>query len=234
MYTINRGLKEWLLDVNDFTNFCNEHDYNNIKFYSQQDEDKYVLRYILKEYTPNGTFLEIGACDGLLYTNTKMLEDFFGFKGILIEPQIHMYNELIKNRPKCKCYNYAISNTEEEYVSFSGMGPCGGVVQYLNKPQGESYKVKNSKMKDIIMDSGFEYIDFMFIDVEGCELEVLKTIDFSFPIYCIIIEAHSDQQEKNKIFGKYLINNGFTFHERQRGNEVWINKHYLRRHLFNL
>lgn len=74
----------------------------------------------------------------------------------------------------------------------------------------------------------------MIIDVEGGELELLKSIDFSFPIYCIIIEAHSKEQEKNAIFGKYLSDNGFSFHERQRGNEVWFNKNYFRRHLFQL
>ena len=59
-------------------------------------------------------------------------------------------------------------------------------------------------MKKIIADSSLKYIDFMIIDVEGGELEVLKSIDFDFPIFCIIIEAASNQQEKNTIFGNYL------------------------------
>jgi FkbM family methyltransferase len=234
MYKHNNGLIEWHLEPNDFKKFIEENNYKHVKYYSQQDEDKYILRYILKPHTQNGTFLEIGACDGILYTNTKMLEDHFGFSGILIEPQPFMFEKLKQNRPNCKCYNYAISNTEKEYVEFSGHGPCGGIDKYLNVPQQNKYNVKNSKMKDIIKDSGFEYIDFMFIDVEGGEYEVLQTIDFEIPIYCIIIEAHSNQQEKNKIFGKYLETHGFTYHERQRGNEVWINKTYLRKQLFKL
>ena len=59
-------------------------------------------------------------------------------------------------------------------------------------------------MKDILRNSKFRYIDFMIIDVEGSELTLLESIDFSFDIFCIIIEAHSNQQEKNKIFGNYL------------------------------
>jgi hypothetical protein len=59
----------------------------------------------------------------------------------------------------------------------------------------------------------------MIIDVEGSELLLLKSIDFTFPIFCIIIEAHSNDQEKNKIFGEYLKENAFTFKERQSGNE---------------
>ena len=51
-------------------------------------------------------------------------------------------------------------------------------------------------------------------------------------IYCIIIEATSTRQDKNKIFGELLLSNGFTYRERQRGNEVWINENYFRRELF--
>lgn len=51
-------------------------------------------------------------------------------------------------------------------------------------------------MKNIIKDSNFDYIDFMIIDVEGSEFSLLKSIDFNFPIYCIIIEAPSDQEKK--------------------------------------
>ena len=53
-------------------------------------------------------------------------------------------------------------------------------------------------MKDILKKSDFNYIDFMIIDVEGSEMSLLESIDFSFPIFCIIIEAHSNQQEKIK------------------------------------
>lgn len=89
-------------------------------------------------------------------------------------------------------------------------------------------------MKDILNNSKFTYIDFMIIDVEGSELSLLQSIDFTFPIFCIIIEAHSTEQEKNKIFGELLKNNGFTSKERQRGNEIWLNHNYFRKHLFNM
>ena len=54
-------------------------------------------------------------------------------------------------------------------------------------------------MKDILHNSKFNYIDFMITDVEGSELSLLKSINFVFPIFCIIIEAHSGEQEKNKM-----------------------------------
>ena len=70
-------------------------------------------------------------------------------------------------------------------------------------------------MNYILKNSKFEYIDFMIIDVESSELSLLKNIDFNFPIFCIIIEAHSGEQEKNKLFGIHLTNNGFIFKDNE-------------------
>jgi FkbM family methyltransferase len=245
MYKNNKGLIEWHIDINKFIpkyiNICNKFniDYKNVKFYSQQDEDKYIIQYLLKEKINDGVFLEIGACDGILYSNTKTLEDYFGFTGILIEPQLSFYNKLIINRKKSKCYNYAITNTDDNYVDFIGDNAEAGINYNINTDinkfkHWKPYKVPNSKMKYIIEQSQYKYIDIMIIDVEGSEFELLKSIDFSFPIFCIIIEAHSNEQEKNKIFGEYLKTNGFTYKERQRGNEIWLNHNYFRKHLFNL
>jgi hypothetical protein len=50
----------------------------NVRFYSQQDEDKYIIQYLLKNKIDDGTYLEIGACDGLLYSNTKTLDKLGG------------------------------------------------------------------------------------------------------------------------------------------------------------
>ena len=240
MYVSNRGLIEWQIDKDLFKHNliskCDiyNQDINNIKFYSQQDEDKYIIQYILKEKISDGVFLEIGACDGILYTNTKTLEDYFGFTGILIEPQSLFFNKLINNRPNCECYNYVVSNSDSEKIQFTGTGAEGGITESINTNKfNNEYYVRNIKMKDLLNKSRFKYIDIMIIDVEGGELELLKSIDFSFPIYCIIIEAHSTEQEKNKKFGEYLKKNNFTYKERQRGNEVWINTNYFRKHLFN-
>lgn len=247
MYKINRGLREWSLDINlfmpEFIKKCEIFNINpqNVKFYSQQDEDKYIIQYLLKEKINDGTYLEIGACDGILYSNTKTLEDFFNFKGILIEPQEKLFNNIKNNRSieKNEIYNCAVTNDESSTISFIGDNAEAGVVNNINTNLNRfqwwsEYKVQNKKMKDILHNSQFTYIDFMIIDVEGSELSLLKSIDFTFPIFCIIIEAHSGEQEKNKIFGEFLKNNGFTFKERQRGNEIWLNHNYYRKHLFNV
>ena len=246
MYKINKGLLEWSLDIGSFLpEFLKKCEIfhikpEKVKFYSQQDEDKYIIQYLLKSHITDGTYLEIGACDGLLYSNTKTLEDFFNFKGILIEPQNSFFNNIKNNRSieKNELHNCAVTNNDSPLINFIGNNAEGGVLEDINtnlkKYNWSSYTVNNRKMKDILQSSKFEYIDFMIIDVEGSELSLLKSIDFKFPIFCIIIEAHSGEQEKNDVFGNYLQQNGFTFKERQRGNEVWLNHNYSRKHKFNI
>jgi FkbM family methyltransferase len=183
----------------------------------------------------NGYFVELGACDGILYSNTKTIEDFFGFNGILIEPIKRYYNSLIVNRPKQKNYNFAISNSTEKFVKFVGEDAEAGIVDFINKKNNETeYEVENKKLSEVINQSELKYIDIMIIDVEGAELSVIESIDFDFPIYCIFFEAHSNQQDKNKQVGNFLKENGFIYKERQRGNEVWYNPNYFRRHLFDI
>jgi len=44
----------------------------------------------------------------------------------------------------------------------------------------------------------------MIVDVEGSEINVLRTIDFSVPIYCIIVEASSKEHEKCRVVREFL------------------------------
>jgi FkbM family methyltransferase len=244
----NKKFNDRLIDVSKEFEIDNP---DKIIFYSQQDEEKYVIQYLLKEKINDGVFLEVGACDGILYSNTKTLEDYFGFSGILIEPLPSFYQKLIKNRSNCEFYNYAVSDSKNEFTAFYDDGEKGGIVDTLNKEilrekksilnlpylkgffkPSKSFQVKNIQMNEILRKSKYNYVDFMFIDVEGGELQLLKSIDFTYPIFCIVIEAHSDQKEKNELVREYLLEKGFNFKERQRGNEVWINPNYFRKELF--
>ena len=83
MYRNNKGYVEWLLDENKFQekfkSLYKEHEIKktNFRFMSQQDEDKYICQYLIKDKIIDGTFLELYARDGHIYSNTKILEDLF-------------------------------------------------------------------------------------------------------------------------------------------------------------
>ncbi len=59
-----------------------------IKYYSQNTNNFLIDQFIVNKFVSNkkiidGTFLEVGGFDGVTYSNTKTLEDYFNFKGIL-------------------------------------------------------------------------------------------------------------------------------------------------------
>ena len=62
----------------------------------------------------NGTYIELGALDGVLFSNTKFFEDTLNWTGILIEPHPIKFNLLEKNRPNNYLFNNLVSDIEEE------------------------------------------------------------------------------------------------------------------------
>ena len=81
-------------------------------FFGQMGEDVFIFRNFINQKVNDGIFIELGACDGLICSNTLFFEKYLNFTGILIEPDKKNYDELVKNRPNCKCFNYAIDSEE--------------------------------------------------------------------------------------------------------------------------
>ena len=67
-------------------------------FYSQSSEDKILYEKYFKNYSLEGQkyYFEMGAMDGVCYSNTKFYEDTLKWTGILVEPNPHQYINLIK------------------------------------------------------------------------------------------------------------------------------------------
>ncbi len=221
-------------------------------FFSQSGEDKILFEKYFKNYNhSNGVFLEMGALDGILYSNTKFYEDTLGWKGILIEPNPVQYNKLISNRPKAKCYNELVSDLVEpiEFQYFlEGHAAVSGVKDTLPQSHFDTYfnrftnlpqsiiKMKPKSLTSILNSSGYDHIDFFSLDVEGHELNVLKSLDFqnTIPIYLILMENLGDTPE-NELCKEILQSNGFEYQGKCAHNDVYINKNFKHKeHKLNL
>lgn len=135
---------------------------------------------------PRGTFLEIGAYDGYSKSNTYQLERSQGWHGILIEPLPVPFRICQKHRTKSVCYNVACVSAdgpaEIELVDRGLMTVAPGLVPEVEREKRigqatESITAHTRTLSSIIDDSGFERINFMSVDVEGAELEVLGGLD---------------------------------------------------------
>ena len=218
--------------------YTNKHTDTSKIFYSQQGEDLLIYRNFINLPVKDGIFLELGACDGLKYSNTMFFERYLGFTGILIEPVKNFYTKLIKNRPNNICYNNAIS-TDKSDVEMFIKDAVSGIKQHMTKnfidrwhSKSNTIKVKTKTLSDIFQEKNIKYIDFFSLDVEGGELDVLKTIKWEdINIYLICIELDRHNEKKNKECRQILIDNGFIFKVKMSINEFWLNPNYFRKNI---
>jgi len=161
---------------------------------------KRILEYISN--IENGFYIEAGAYDGVLQSNTKFLEEEYNWTGILIEPSPNVFLELEKNRPnninvnKCLVSPWHCSKTIKG--AFDN-GPMSSVGNIRNLKNVELIDVECDTLENILDYYDIQKIDFMTVDTEGYELEVLQGLNLlkHRPLY-IMIEIYENQ--KNELF----------------------------------
>ncbi len=185
------------------------------KFTSQIGQDKWVLE--TTNFKKNGYFLDIGAADGLYLSNTYILEKKYGWKGICVEPA-NKIEDLKKNR-KCIIENSCIFSKSGEILEFQIDDEISGIKRYFDGAhtrKGKTIKVKTISLKDLLKKyNSPKIIDFLSVDTEGSEFEILKNFPFNeYSVKLIAVEhnAHSGRKEdiikRKKIFD-LLTKNGF-------------------------
>lgn len=161
---------------------------------------KRILEYISN--IDNGFYIEAGAYDGVLQSNTKFLEEEYNWTGILIEPSPKVFLELEKNRPNNinvnKCLVSPWHNSKTIKGAFDN-GPMSSVGNIRNLKNVELIDVECDTLENILDYYDIQKIDFMTVDTEGYELEVLQGLNLlkHRPLY-IMIEIYENQ--KNELF----------------------------------
>lgn len=170
-----------------------------------QDNMSYLSRYLVDndqggvdfkilpylKHITNGVFLEAGAFDGILQSNTKILEDL-GWTGLLIEPSPNKANQCKINRrspvENCALVSFDFGN---KYVGFDSLDhPVAKIVQIDDNPLSG---IPTKTLTEILDAYNLYNIDFFSLDTEGYELEILKGIDFDkINIKYMMIEVNSD------------------------------------------
>lgn len=205
-------------------------------YYSQYGQDKWLNENIFKK-KKNGFFLEIGADDGIDKSNTLFFEER-GWNGICIEPSPERYKLLKKNR-YCSCINVAISDSNGvvDFLDIKGWGKgLSGIIDSYNdehknrikfelsNPQNkgsEIIKVRTRTITDILNEFDINNIDFCSVDVEGSEMKVLKSIDFStISIRVIMIENNYNSNDMNA----FLLRKGYSLLKKIEIDDIYILK----------
>jgi FkbM family methyltransferase len=211
-----------------------------MSFYSQCGEDKFLNDNYFKN-KKNGIYIELGAVDGIFQSNTKFFEDNLNWKGILIEPNENQFELLKINRPNNYLFNDLVSCSEDnlEYKWLDNVVAVAGVSSTLSQMHNDTWYgsfveehklkintklIKPKSLTEIIKSTDIKYVDFLSLDVEGHEYEVLKSYDFSIPINVILIEMLGVNKQSEELCREILIKNGYKFDSIIAHNEVYILK----------
>ena len=182
--------------------------------YSQNNEQEEILKYF-GDYV--GTFIDIGCNDCQTFSNTRALA-LKGWKGILVDPSpkaISKCKELYKGHKEIYIYDFAISSHNGKAI-LNDSGPlCSaadtGLVSTFHAKEMDRFKssvkydpieVRTFKWKTAINRWKFKEFDFISIDCEGDEMNILPDIDLS-KTRCICIEWNGKQELKES-YEKYL------------------------------
>lgn len=195
------------------------------EYWGQHAQDRWVVESVFPDGKRGGYFVEAGAGDGRLLSNTLVLEKEFSWSGLLIEPT-SAYQDLAKHRtsPAENCCLGATSDTVlmAELPSLGIMDEVPGnklrsMVLHTTEPHlalpelqqrlapqvirrftGPEIPIvqRESRPLDALLNrhNAPRFIDFLSLDVEGHEWEVLKDFDFDRHTFrCAAIERPDDR-----------------------------------------
>lgn len=192
---------------------------------SQNSQDLMVLR--LLNFRKGGFFVEFGATDGIELSNTFLLEKDFSWTGILSEPARIWHKRLASNRTAFIDFR-CVSSVSGNFIKFSqakSYATHSGILDFLSDDfrSGKEYDVESISLEDLLVEySAPTVIDYLSIDTEGSELEIMKNFDFSKYKFRIITIEHNFRRDAFKIL-ELLLQNGYVqILEKLSGVEYWF------------
>jgi FkbM family methyltransferase len=199
--------------------------------HAQFGEDRLLEQIFVSQ--AHGHCVEVGAHDGLTGSATYVFEQR-GWNCLLVEP-MPAYAAEIKLRRNCRVVNCAASSRDGEATFFvaenvdemSTLDLTPAHRRWIEAAGGrvEPITVRTRRLDDILQEAGFAKLDFITIDVEGHELEVLK--GFSIHTYqprVVIVEDNSlspvNWPKRRSPVTSYLAECGYV-HFRRTGVNEW-------------
>jgi FkbM family methyltransferase len=161
-------------------------------FFGLDNLDERLLPHVRRR---RGTFVELGAFDGVNQSNTAWLEANRGWRGILVEPIPEAYEQCVRNRPlatvvNCACVADDYSDPTVEMVYSGLMSIVRGarsseetdeawvsLGEELQQLSRYTFTVPARTLTAVLDEHRLRCVDLLSLDVEGYEIEVLKGLD---------------------------------------------------------
>jgi FkbM family methyltransferase len=178
-----------------------------------------------------GYFLDFGAFDGEQISNTYYLEKQLGWRGICVEPNPTFYPVLCSKRSAI-CVNAALYKNSREVLSFVDAHGLSSF-EYLAKADQNSEKREAATKATISVDTinptelldrfkAPTTIDYMSLDVEGAEFDVLNAFDFNKYRVVLLTVEHNSVEPKRQQIRDYLAGFGYAVEGHRNDDFFWL------------
>lgn len=193
--------------------------------YSQFGQDLDVIDYLKNKR--RGYFVDVGAANPRELSNTYLLEKKYHWKGICIEPQENYYNDL-KNNRNCIVDNSLLYSEKGKVFDFSETNNgLAGITKHIDKhlqaKQSKQIKKTSDTLNNLLIKyNAPKYIDYMSLDTEGSELEILKGIDHNKYKFKIITIEHNHIEPRRSDMRKFLESKGYKHYKEKDVDDYYI------------
>ena len=162
----------------------------------------------------DGFFVELGAQDGVRTSNTRALEERLGWRGVCVEADPLNFRVLRYQRPRCRTVRAAVGAKRGTKVSFEsgglqgaafgGFGGATGFARYRGQsaPSGTKIEMETMTLTDVLRSARApRQIDYLSLDVEGAEVDVLEGLDSNlYVVRAISVEHNFEETKRQRIF----------------------------------
>ena len=163
-------------------------------------------------------FVEFGATNGIHFSNSFLLENHFGWNGILAEPAKGWHKELRQNRPLASIEEACVWRDSGSVLVFNETSDGNlSTLDFFSsadshretRKDGERYEVSTISLTDLLEKySAPRTIDYLSIDTEGSEFEILSAFDFEKYSFSVITCEHNYTPAREKIY-QLLTSKGY-------------------------
>lgn len=176
-------------------------------FPAQLRQDLFVL--VETGFKRGGVFIDVGAADGIWSSNTYYLESRMGWEGVLVEPAAAWHDSLTKNRTSPVDTRCAWSKTGEQVIFNMPPSPSLSTIDQFSdadhwgshRTGGEKPSLDTVSLVELIKEYKLpSKVDYLSIDTEGSEYEILAAFDFDNYDIGIITCEHNYTENREKIF----------------------------------
>lgn len=165
-------------------------------FHGQLNQDKWVLEQLVaRGYTIGapGFYVDVGAFDGRKYSNSWLFEQI-GWSGICVEAQDSTFRQLKENRPDSRLVHSIVTKDGRDVLFVeNNVQP---MLSKVTKTHSQGFSKPSKTLTQILEECNApRKIDYLSIDVEGMDYEVLEGLKIEdYDITCITIEHNGEEQ----------------------------------------